>query len=309
MGFREKYVKFYDKHYKKLLVATSIFFAVFAAIIIINYATTGEPFERGVSLKGGSIITVQINGTIDINGIQASLQNLTSEELNVKEFSAATGEPLGFIVETALQNVTPIIEKINQDYAVKTENIETVGPTLGQSFFRQMIYAIIAAFILMAVVVFISFRDILPSSYIILSAVVDIIFPFAMVILLHVKVSSAGIAAFLMLIGYSIDTDILLTTRVLKAKEGTSSEKTYNAMSTGIIMTIAAMAATGIAYITTPSEVLKQITMILFFGLVADIPSTWFQNAGLLKMHVDKMKRKAEEESEKQEEEEDEENG
>ena len=302
MGFREKYVKFYDRHYKKLLAATAIFFMIFAAVIIEHYVRTGEPFQRGVSLKGGSIITVQTNGTIDVENIKASLGKMTSEELNVQEFSSATGEHLGFIVETAMQNVSPVIAKIKSDYDAKTINVETVGPKLGQSFFRQMIYAMIAAFILMAIVVFVSFRDIAPSSYIILSAVVDIIFPLAMVIILNVKVSAAGIAAFLMLIGYSIDTDILLTTRVLRGKEGTTSDKTYSAMSTGLVMTLAAMAATGIAYITTPSEVLKQITMILFFGLLADIPSTWFQNAGLLKMHVDKKHKVAEEESEEEDE-------
>jgi len=304
MSFKEKYVRFYDKHYKKLLFAAIVFFAIFAGLIVFNYIKTGELFQKGVSLKGGSIITVQLNKLVDVEKVQTELGKLTTEEFNVREFSSATGDKLGFIVETTLQNVSPVVSKIKSDYDVKTINVETVGPKLGQSFFRQMIVAILIAFILMALVVFVSFRVLLPSAYIILSAVVDVLFSLAMVILLNVKISAAGIAAFLMLIGYSVDTDILLTTRVLKAREGATSERIYNAMSTGIVMTLAAMAATGIAYIATPSEVLKQIMMILFFGLMADLPSTWFQNAGLLKLYVEKKQKLAEEKAEEKEEEE-----
>ena len=42
--------------------------------------------------------------------------------------------------------------------------------------------------------------------------------PLALIDFLGIEISAAGIAAFLMLIGYSVDTDILLTSRALKRK-------------------------------------------------------------------------------------------
>ncbi len=291
----KQFGKFYDRNYKKLLIVAIIISLVWVGIIITNYARTGEFIGKGVSLKGGSIITVQVEETeFDVNNIQSELRGLTDDEVNVREFSSATGASLGFIAETTLQEVSPLVSYIETNYDVKTTNVETVGPRLGESFFRQLIIAIIIAFVLMAVVVFAYFRTLLPSSYIILSAIVDILFPWAMVILLDIKVSAAGIAAFLMLIGYSVDTDILLTTRVLKRRGGSVSERIYSAMSTGMVMTFTAMAATGIAYLTTPSEVLKQVTMILFFGLIADLWSTWMQNASLLKFYMKKKEEKTE---------------
>jgi len=260
-----------------------------------NYARTGEFVKKGVSLKGGSIITVQLNTVPDIKAVESQLRSITPEEVSVVKFSSATGLALGFIAETTLQDVSELVDFIETSYDVKNVNIETVGPRLGESFFRQLIIAIIIAFVLMAAVIFAYFRSFLPSFYIILSAIVDIMFPLAMVVLLDIKLSAAGVAAFLMLIGYSVDTDILLTTRVLKRKEGSVSERIYSAFSTGIVMTLTAMAAMGIAFLTTPSEVLKQITMILFFGLVADIWSTWMQNAGLLKIYTEKKEKRSEE--------------
>lgn len=292
---REKFVEFYDRNYKKLLIIAIIISVVWAGVIISNYAATGEFINKGVSLKGGSIITVQMETSdFDIAAVQSDLENFAGEEVNVREFSSATGTSLGFIAETALQNVSSLVNHIESGYSVKTTNVETVGPRLGEAFFRQLIIAIIIAFVLMAAVVFAYFRSLLPSSYIILSAIVDILFPLAMVILLDIKISAAGIAAFLMLIGYSVDTDILLTTRVLKRRGGKAAERVYSALSTGTVMTFTAMAATGIAYLTTPSEILKQITMILFFGLVADLWSTWMQNSGLLMLYIKRKEKETE---------------
>ena len=91
-----------------------------------------------------------------------------------------------------------------------------------------------------------------------------------------------------MLIGYSIDTDILLTTRVLKGKEGTVHDRVIGSLKTGLTMTIAAIAAVVIAYFSTQSEMLKQIMLILFLGLVADIINTWITNVSLLRWYVEK---------------------
>ena len=68
----------------------------------------------------------------------------------------------------------------------------------------------------MGLVVFIYFRTLVPSLAVILAAFSDIVVTLAIFNLTGEKLSTAGVAAFLMLIGYSVDTDILLNTRVLK---------------------------------------------------------------------------------------------
>jgi len=68
-----------------------------------------------------------------------------------------------------------------------------------------------------------------PSSCVILAAVSDIISTIAVTNLLGLKMSTAGIAALLMLIGYSVDTDILLTTKVLKTTTAIAMNAKINA--------------------------------------------------------------------------------
>ena len=127
-----------------------------------------------------------------------------------------------------------------------------------------------------------------PSIAVMLAGFSTMTMTVAVVNIVGIKMSTASIAALLMLIGYSVDTDILLSTRVLKRKEGTIFERTVGAMKTGLVMTLTTLAAVTIALIFTQSEVLQQIMLILFIGLWFDIINTWIQNAGILRWYLEK---------------------
>ena len=145
----------------------------------------------------------------------------------------------------------------------------------------------------MGIVVFLYFRTPIPSLAVILAAFSDIVVTVAVVNIMGMKISTAGIAAFLMLIGYSVDTDILLTTRVLKRKEGTEMDRVIGAFKTGIMMTLTALIAVTAALIFTDSEIIRQIMVILFIGLLADIINTWIQNVGILRLYLERKHKKA----------------
>ena len=102
------------------------------------------------------------------------------------------------------------------------------------------------------------------------------------------RVSTAGIAAFLMLIGYSIDTDMLLTTRVLKRREGLLIDRMIDSMKTGLVMTGTSILAVLVGYFVAVSPVLKQVFLIISIGLFADMFTTWLGNTSMLKWYCDK---------------------
>lgn len=132
------------------------------------------------------------------------------------------------------------------------------------------------------------FKTNIPSFAIILCAFSDLFFSLAIFDLSGRTLSIGGVAAFLMLIGYSIDTDILMSVRVLKRKEGTVNDRIIDAMKTGITMSLAALVAVLTAYFLSSSEVIKEIMFILAIGLIGDIIFTWIQNAGILRWHLEK---------------------
>ena len=136
------------------------------------------------------------------------------------------------------------------------------------------------------------FKFSIPSFAVIISAFADILMTLVLVDLLGIKMSSAGIVAFLMLIGYSVDTDILLTTRILKRSEGSLNQRMFDAFKTGITMTLTSLVAIGVAVIIVNSfsTVLTQIFSILFIGLCFDIFNTWVTNASIIKWYMERGK-------------------
>ena len=93
-----------------------------------------------------------------------------------------------------------------------------------------------------------------------------------------------------MLIGYSVDTNILLTTRLLKRDEGSLNKRILEAFKTGITMTLTSLSAIVFALIIVKSfsVVLAQIFTVLAIGLGFDILNTWITNVSILKFYVEK---------------------
>ncbi|MEM7820906.1 MAG: protein translocase subunit SecF, partial [Candidatus Aenigmatarchaeota archaeon] len=163
----------------------------------------------------------------------------------------------------------------------------------GASFFQQAQIALLIAFIAMSITIFIIFRVPMPSIYVILCGASDLITALAASQLLGIKLSLATFSALLMLVGYSVDTDVLLTSRVLKSAEGDINTKIRGAMRTGLTMTGTAIAALAALYIISSSSVIIHIASVLLLGLLADIPYTWITNAGLLRWYVERKAKKA----------------
>lgn len=169
-----------------------------------------------------------------------------------------------------------------------------IGPSLGANFFNTGITVSVIGFLLVVFVVFLFFREIIPSIAIILAIIFDIFGALALMSIFGIPLSLATIPALLMLIGYSVDTDLMLTTRLLKRKEGTPSERAYGSMLTGLTMTVTTLAALTVMAILSyfgQLQVIFEISAVLLFGLLADILSTWLMNTPILLWYVEKKER------------------
>ncbi|HOC78607.1 MAG TPA: protein translocase subunit SecF [Methanofastidiosum sp.] len=267
------------KHDHKKLIFIPLGLVLISIIIL---GTMG--INLGVDLRGGNLATV--NGVSYSPEIQDYLiTNLGDSTIKVRSIYSPLNE--GFIVETG-PNVdsSKLITLINARYPDAAVSVQNVGPSLGASFLEQGIQAVLLAFLFMAIIVFIAFRMPIPSAAVVFSAFSDMLVALAFMSLVGIELSRYTIAAILMLIGYSVDTDILLTTRVLKEKGDTINQKVRNAMKTGLMMTFTTLAALSSLYIFSTSEVIDDIAIVLIFGLIADLMMTWIFNTGVLKWYV-----------------------
>ncbi|MBW3000180.1 protein translocase subunit SecF [Candidatus Woesearchaeota archaeon] len=289
----------YENYYKKLLIIPLVLLILAIAQIGYQTATTGDFINKGVSIKGGiSLVLLSENFDVPLDAIELEeflKSNFQDNDVSVRTLAQA-GAQTGVIIDIDVQTAEQIKQVLDVlgtklgELSEENYNIEVTGSSLGESFFRQTIVAVLIAFLFMAIVVFLYFKTVVPSIAVVLAAFSDILITLSIANILGIKISTAGIAAFLMLIGYSVDTDILLTTRILKRKEGTVLSGVYRAMKTGLTMSFTTIIAVSVALIFSQSLVLKQIMTILLIGLLVDLINTWIQNAGILRWHLEKKK-------------------
>ena len=288
-SFTARFGKFHDKNYKLLLllpVAIILFSVIYMAVF---YSAHGDFIQRDISLTGGTSVTIYQK--ISIDKIQTDLSGQL-EDIDVREvYDLITREQKAVIVETKTDADTT--RQVLEDYlgynlTSDNSSFEFTGSSLSSSFFKQLLIAVILAFIFMALIVFLLFRTLVPSTAVIISAFADIFMTLTIFNIFGMKMSSAGIVAFLMLIGYSVDTDILLTNRVLRRHEATINSRIFGAFKTGMTMTLTSLLAVLIALIIIGpfSAVLTQIFTILVIGLGFDIFNTWITNASIIKWYA-----------------------
>jgi len=284
------------KHYKRLMIIPIILLIASFVIIGLKVKETGFFIERGISLKGGITLTTEL--IADQNSVTDFIQdNFENREVVVKSFSSK-GEQAGLIIEMDIEDkkdIDNLISLLKDKYGeIGNVSIRQTSSSLGTSFFNQALKAILIAFGLMAITVIIYFRKLTPSVAVIFAALADIVGTIAVIDLLDIKLSTASMAAFLMLIGYSVDTDILLTTKMLKRTEDSLNDRLTSATKTGLLMTITTLSVVTAGMFLTKSDVLFQIFLILLIGLIFDIINTWLTNVGIMLWYLEKKHGKIE---------------
>ena len=281
---------------KKLMDSYKLLIIIPVIITIISLGLIAfDGIDEGIDLKGGSVAVLDMNQPTNSSSLENQLKDsLNNQGLGVEEVDVLSNIGTDITVQIGSEvNSTAFSQALNGTGTVVSYN--AIGPILSEEAMTQVYWAMAFAFLFMSITVFIIFREPVPSVAVILAAASDIIISMGGMSLFNIPLSIASVGALLMLIGYSVDTDILLTTRLLKRKEGTLVERAREAMKTGMTMSITAIASMVVLYLVTiflipEATTLTNIAAVLMIGLVADILTTWFMNLGILRWYVEAKK-------------------
>ncbi|MEW6721794.1 MAG: hypothetical protein AB1324_00875 [Candidatus Micrarchaeota archaeon] len=169
-------------------------------------------------------------------------------------------------------------------------SVQTVSPALQGDFINKAGTTVVLAVILSFIMVFLFFRSIPPSVAVLTGALADVLMALGAMGLLGIPLTLASFAALLMLIGFSLDTDILLTTRMLKRK-GDPRENAFDAMKTGLTMSVMAIIAFSSLFIlasVTHIPTYYEISSVALAGLIGDMFATWGINGVLILHFIEK---------------------
>jgi preprotein translocase subunit SecF len=265
---------------KQLVIIPLALLAVSLVLLALNMVATGMPVTPGIDFSGGTAVTIFTADTRE--QIQATFAGYPlidiSEGVNDGKFLK-----FGAMDDPKFQSLTTLIYQKFPD-----AKVDQIGETFGKTLQSQAVLAMIFSFIGMSIVIFISFRTFVPAVAVVLSAFADMVMTAAMMNVVGIPLSLGTVAALLMLIGYSVDSDILLTNRVLK-RQGKLNDKLSGAFHTGIIMTSTTLAAAAAMFVVSwvgSVQILMEISAVLLIGLIFDIMNTWLTNVGILKWYV-----------------------
>jgi preprotein translocase subunit SecF len=287
----------YIRNHKPVQLVIPPLIVLVIALIILGgmYVNTGSPVRLGFEFEGGTIITLATTDSHDM--LQQTFADYPV--IDVRDSGSRRMIKFGPMSENKQDSLTDLV---NTDYEYAAPEIKQAGALYGESLQVQALKAIVVSFCLMAVIVFLIFRTFVPSIAVVLSAFSDIAIAAAFIAVAGIELSLGTVAALLMLIGYSVDSDILLTTRLLK-RRGNLDDKVTNAMTTGLTMTCTTLAAIIVMYLVAtysyliiPSlpqiSIISDISIVLIFGLFADLMNTWMLNTGILKWHLQRPRRR-----------------
>ncbi len=285
MGYFEIPEIDYTRYTNRQLVAVPL--AVLAVALMILggwYLVFGTPVVLGIEFAGGSELTVETSTD------RADIPDAFEEEPESVQANQATDDQ--YILQFASDDQQALSEQAESNLepageASIVQSVTSTSASFGAALQQTALFGVAFAFIGMSLIAFIAFRTFVPSIAIVISAFSDIVIPLAFMNLAGIPLTLGTVAALLLLIGYSVDSDILLNNHILR-RSGDFYESTHRAMRTGVTMTVTSMVAMLVMAISAwffGIGLLTNIGLILFVGLAADLMNTYMLNLSLLRWY------------------------
>ncbi len=272
-------VPYEDYTNRQLAVIPVAVLGVALVVILGAFLLTGSPVSLGLDFTGGT--ELRFTGTSE-SDIRSAFDEAGIDVASVR----SVGADDSFILTTQATD-TQAIESAAESAGAEVDSIDSRSAAFGSDTQQQALFGVILAFAGMSVLVGLIFRTLVPSVAVVASAFSDLVIPVALMNLLDIELSLGAVAALLMIIGYSVDSDILLNNHVLR-RHGSFYESAYRAMRTGVSMTLTSIAAMLTMFVVSwylGIPLFDDIALILVFGLTADLMNTYLMNMSLLRWY------------------------
>ncbi|MDR0804485.1 MAG: protein translocase subunit SecF [Oscillospiraceae bacterium] len=223
-----KNVKYFIYAYIAVFVAVIACFAIFGA-------------ELAIEFKGGTILTYSYTGEVDgtdfANKASDELQTLDPVKFTeMGRINYTKGETFGDDKQTTISLsfssneglagdlIPELLAKLQSNYPdnnIKSFGVQDVNPSSGFSFFLKCLAAVALSFVLIIIYISIRFTKIggLPAALFgLLALFIDIFIVFGVYVFAQFSFSSNFIAAALTILGYSINSTIVIYDRIRENK-------------------------------------------------------------------------------------------
>ena len=214
--FRKTNVDFIGNRKYGYIFSSSLIIAGLIALIIRGGPNWGIDFKGGISIK----LSFH-NATVEQLRASLSTIGLQTAEIKRSERRGSEGVKEEFIIRAEQRSgskdiARTIIEQFEKDFgknSFEVRSVETVGPKIGGELRRAAVLAVLVSLLL--ILIYISWRfefrfgvgAIVPLFH-------DVLITLGLFAILNLEISLAVVAAFLTIVGYSLNDTIVVFDRI-----------------------------------------------------------------------------------------------
>ena len=239
----------------------------------------------GVDFSGGLLIQVKFSQTVTADEIKEKLKSINLQDSVVQEFGERGQHE--FLIRSREENINLeniqqlVLKALSQGFGeknVELRRVETVGPKAGKDLRKMGMLAVISSWILMLIYVAFRFEFSFGVGGIIALAH-DVIVVLGAFSLTHREIDLTIIAAFLTIIGYSINDTIVIFDRVRENRRKRPNEplpqlinRSINETLSRTILTVTTVLIGVIALFVFGGGVIHDFAFAMLIGVIT---GTW----------------------------------
>jgi preprotein translocase subunit SecF len=261
------------------------------SILLVIVTILSLVLHRGprlsIDFTGGTIVQVRIAPVPDIAQLRAAVENAGFVGAQVQEFGAEDEFLINFpqMQTDLLEAAQVMMQRLREnlpDYQIELRREESVGPKVGGELRTAAANAIALALLL--IVVYIWFRFVFRYGIAAIIALIhDVTLTLGIFSLLDLEISLSVIAAFLTIIGYSLNDTIVVFDRIrenmkLRRKESYSDviNRSINECLSRTFLTSLTTFCVAITLYLVGGPVIHDFAFALSFGVVIGTYSSMF---------------------------------
>ncbi len=205
--FKDTKINFLNK--RKFTVVISL---LLISAGIVSLLTKGGP-DLSIDFTGGTIVQIKFEKPMEIGNLRSTLEANNLGHAEIIEFGSKDEVLLRAQTTGSSEEFLTIVKSALSEVNFEIRRVETVGPRIGRELRAEAVYAIIIA--LIGILFYIWFRfDRFYALGSVAALVHDVMITLGIFSLMNFEIDLTIVAAFLTIVGYSLNDTIVVFDRI-----------------------------------------------------------------------------------------------
>lgn len=268
---------------------------------LISIVIHGGPLYS-IDFEGGTEIQVLFKQSTNVESVRSALSEIGYGDAAIREF----GNVDEFLIhvktstrsEEQVNTIRETLGSINGPDSFEIRRLETVGPKIGKELRGDMVSAVLIAMI--GIVIYISIRfQFMYAIGALVALTHDVLITLGIFSLLNLEISLSVLAAFLFIVGYSLNDTIVVFDRVRENAKIKRHDSFLSVLNISLNQTLNRTVITSLTTLTVVlillffgGEVIKPFAFALTIGLITGTYSSIFVASPVVLIWDENQKKK-----------------